>query len=125
MENAFGEFSDITGHDYTKSVPSGRTMTNLDSFLKTQLAADVPVFMLNYLDYNQNVEKLITRAKPNSHWMTITKYFINNSSNPAYAGSFVAIATWGGRYSVNTDYLRTSLNSTQYYSDFFAYKILP
>ncbi|MDR1000057.1 MAG: hypothetical protein LBL96_04540 [Clostridiales bacterium] len=100
-------------------------MTNLDSFLKTQLAADVPVFMLNYLDYNQNVEKLITRAKPNSHWMTITKYFINNSSNPAYAGSFVAIATWGGRYSVNTDYLRTSLNSTQYYSDFFAYKILP
>jgi hypothetical protein len=125
MENAFDELSDITGHDYTKSEPSGSFMSDLDSFLKTQLAADNPVFMLNYFVNDPNVNELIENETTNNHWMTITKYFINNSSNPAYAGSFVAIATWGKRYPVNTDLLRLTISPDVYYSDFFAYEILP
>jgi hypothetical protein len=124
LENAFDELSDITGHDYIKSVPAGRLMADLDGFLKTQLAADVPVLMLNSSEYDSNLEEYIN-GKTNNHWMTITKYFINNSSNPAYAGSFVALATWGGRYSVNTDLLRQTDMSDWFYSDFFSYEILP
>jgi hypothetical protein len=125
MEHAFDELSDITGHDYIKSVPSGNFMINLDSFLKTQLAADNPVFVLNYLEPKENHKKLVINEDTNNHWMTITKYFINNSSNPAYAGSFVAIATWGGRHPVNTDLLRYPDSPSLYYPDFFAYEILP
>lgn len=51
------------------------------------------------------------------HWMTITKYFKNGVTGE----KFVAISSWGDRFSINADLLKKA--GGKYYSDFYAYKL--
>jgi len=50
--------------------------------------------------------------------MTITKYYKNGYSGD----TFVAFSSWGARFSINVELLKTN-NKTKYYPDFYGYEL--
>lgn len=75
-------------HSYTFS-------SNYATNIKNGLNKNQPVPMLIWSDGDNSPPNL------NKHWITITKYFKNGTTNE----QFIAFSSWGRRYSVNLDSL--------------------
>lgn len=75
------------------------------SFIKGALNDDKPVASLN-VDASAYYDPS-TGVKLNWHWITITKYFQDNSGN-----RWVAVSSWGDRYSIDWNAYWASCNST-------------
>ena len=77
-------------------------------------------------------EQIAATLTFDNHWMTITKFFKQGSTGE----SWVALSSWGERYSVNTNLMKRAFDGTPatnavpgaalfYYSDFYTMEILP
>jgi hypothetical protein len=129
MENAFDELTEITGYETVFDSLGSHDPDVVEAYLVEKLSADIPVLMWNVLEWLDGIDANYDTADPeqsfDNHWMTITKYFKQASTGT----SWVALSSWGGRYSVNTNLLKKRSGDAYYldyyYPDFYTAEILP
>lgn len=90
FEKGFEDFARSRGVNIQSYWSDNRvTKDTFAEYIKAGLRIDSPVVYLQYFNSNQK--------EYDWHWMTITKYFKNNSNGDR----FIAVFTWGERRSLN------------------------
>lgn len=121
MQYAHNRIAEVTGYQFQSNSPTKQYAVTVENFFKEQLNQNLPIFMLNLFEHpsaDTKYNKINDSTQSfNDHWMTITKFF----HSLATGDRFVAISSWGRRFSVNTQLMMTY---GTYYSDFFTYKVV-